>query len=134
MWMISTMCIALGLVTGCSSKGHVYTQITYEDKEFDQKIGSETKGNNNEQDNYETISVPVKKEEYTGKIQHPELIEQTMRPVPGENKKQYKNKIVKATISFGGTMVSYVDTYESCGVSFYCNRVIVGKGRLLETR
>lgn len=52
-----------------------------------------------------------------------------MRPVPGENKKQYKNKIVKATISFGGTMVSYVDTYESCGVSFYCNRVIVGKGR-----
>ncbi|EJV76531.1 MULTISPECIES: hypothetical protein [Bacillus cereus group] len=102
LWMISTMCIALGLVTGCSSKGHVYTQITYEDKEFDQKIGSETKGNNNEQDNYETISVPVKKEEYTGKIQHPELIEQTMRPVPEENKKQYKNKIVKATISFGG--------------------------------
>lgn len=72
LWMISTMCIALGLVTGCSSKGHVYTQITYEDKEFDQKIGSETKENNNEQDNYEIISVPVKKEEYTGKIQHPQ--------------------------------------------------------------
>jgi len=44
------------------------------------------------------VSVPVKKEEFTGKLQYPELVEQAINPVPGESKKQNANRIIKATI------------------------------------
>lgn len=66
--------------------------------EKDQQKGSETKQNKTEQDSYEVASVPVKKEEYMGKMKRPELVEQAIKPVPGESKKQNANRIIKAKI------------------------------------
>ncbi|PGO22167.1 hypothetical protein CN984_27940 [Bacillus cereus] len=93
LWFISTLCMILGLVTGCSSKDGTGISITRNVAEIDQQKGSETKQNKREEDSYEAASVPIKKEEYTGELKYPELVEQAMKPVPGESKKQNANKI-----------------------------------------
>ncbi|PDY81833.1 hypothetical protein [Bacillus cereus] len=61
LWFISTLCMFLGLVTGCSSKDDNGISITRNVAEIDQRKGSETKQNKTEQDSYEAASVPIKK-------------------------------------------------------------------------
>ncbi|EOP48991.1 hypothetical protein IKQ_05365 [Bacillus cereus VDM053] len=43
LWFISTLCMFLGLVTGCSSKDDTGISITRNVAEIDQQKGSETK-------------------------------------------------------------------------------------------
>ncbi|PFX73184.1 hypothetical protein COL39_15745 [Bacillus cereus] len=97
LWFIATLCMILGLVTGCSSKYDTGIPVTRNVAEKDQQKGSETMKNKREEDSY-AATVPVKKEEFTGKLQYPELAEQAMNPVPRERKKQNANRIIKATI------------------------------------
>lgn len=97
LWFIATLCMILGLVTGCGSKYDTGIPVTRNVAEKDQQKGSETMKNKREEDSY-AATVPVKKEEFTGKLQYPELAEQAMNPVPGERKKQNANRIIKATI------------------------------------
>ncbi|MHA7108390.1 hypothetical protein ACW0JX_28925 (plasmid) [Bacillus sp. C-3-6] len=84
------MCMILGLVAGGSSKYDTGIPITRNVTEKDQQKGSETKQNKREEDNYEE-AVPVKKEEFTGKLQqYPELAERAMNPVPGRVRNKMK--------------------------------------------
>ncbi|WP_256891730.1 hypothetical protein [Bacillus sp. JKS001846] len=71
------------MVTGGSSKDDNGISVTRNLAEKDQQKGSETKQNKREEDSYEAAPVPVKKEEFTGKLQYPELVEQARNPVPG---------------------------------------------------
>ncbi|MGE1048756.1 hypothetical protein ACQGSX_22885 [Bacillus sp. GMs2/1] len=66
----------LGLVTGCSSKYDTGIPVTRNVAEKDQQKGSETKQN--------------KREEFTGKLQYPELVEQARKPVPGRVRNKMK--------------------------------------------
>ncbi|WP_176539444.1 hypothetical protein [Bacillus cereus] len=77
--------------TGCSSKYDTGIPVTRNVAEKDQLKGIETKQNKREEDSY-AATVPVKKEEFSGKLQYPELAEQAMNPVPGERKKQNANR------------------------------------------
>ncbi|HDR8053796.1 MULTISPECIES: hypothetical protein [Bacillus cereus group] len=45
LWFISTLCMILGLVTGCSSKDDTGISVTRNVAEKDQQKGSETKRN-----------------------------------------------------------------------------------------
>ncbi|WP_181149546.1 hypothetical protein [Bacillus sp. MYb209] len=60
-WLISTMCIAIGLAAGCSNKDDTGFSVTRDVVEIDQQKGSEKKQNKKEQDSNETASIPVKK-------------------------------------------------------------------------
>ncbi|PEK14241.1 hypothetical protein [Bacillus toyonensis] len=62
LWFISILCMILGVVTGCSSKGDTGISVTRNVAEKDQQKGSEKKQNKKEEDSYEAAaSVPVKK-------------------------------------------------------------------------
>ncbi|MED3447638.1 hypothetical protein P4483_27555 [Bacillus thuringiensis] len=61
LWFISTLCMILGLVTGCSSKYDTGIPVTRNVAEKDQQKGSETKQNKREEDSYKAAPVPVKK-------------------------------------------------------------------------
>ncbi|WP_223837288.1 hypothetical protein [Bacillus cereus] len=49
LWFISTLCMILGLVTGCSSKDDTGISVTRNVAEKDQQKGSETKRNKEKQ-------------------------------------------------------------------------------------